>query len=165
MHFVFATRGAKNVRDLFVEHANTQYFPWKRKNLNVCRCGAPKKDHIEGFFCKNFQEREELFRVQGVMRPIELWEYVFPEEHLAEVLTMFGIPEKNPRIHMRAMPIIEKIGVKPLQLAMGLKPVPEYKQVPTDKFIYKECFSIYPIGIKEDVKHKWVEQGYEQEML
>jgi len=33
MHFVFATRGIKHQRDIFVKFMQTQMFKWKRKNL------------------------------------------------------------------------------------------------------------------------------------
>lgn len=71
-HIYFMTRGVKHSRDLFVEHMACQYFPWKRKD----------KDG-----------KDILHRVQGQLRPIELWEYIVPEDHVNEALTMMNIEE------------------------------------------------------------------------
>lgn len=89
-HIYFITRGVKHSRDLFVKHMETQYFPWKRKD----------KDG-----------NEILNRVQGQLRPIELWEYVVPEENINEALTMMNIDQNywgNKKIKA-LVPILRKL--------------------------------------------------------
>lgn len=56
------TRGVKHWRDIFVQFMQTQMWAWKRKNLKT--------------------KKWETTAVQGALRPVELWEYVFPEECL-----------------------------------------------------------------------------------
>jgi len=140
MHLVFATRGIKHARDMFVTQIQSQFFPWKRKDLKT---GV-----------------DEHVRVQGALRPIELWEYVFPEEHYEEVCTMLGF-DPNGKVH----PFSAKLNQKALRMALGLKPIKKFTPKVTDKFVFSEGVAKYPIGIKYDKHQKNKEWGYEQEML
>jgi hypothetical protein len=144
MHLVFMTRGVKSQRDQFVNFMQTQMFPWKRTNLST--------------------GKDEIVMVQGALRPIELFEYVFPEEHLNEVLTMLNIPPKDPQFNSWGMDSFKR---KMLRQALGkdLQDVPEYKPVPTSRFIETRGVAIYPLGIKKDVVTERKDWGYRQEML
>lgn len=112
-------------------------FEWKRKNLAT--------------------GKEEIARVQGALRPIQLWEYVFPEECIDEVLEMMGDGwklGKTKEATLRKM------------LGNGVKKIPKQKNKSTNyRYIEKRGVAIYPIGIKKDRRQKWEEVGYEQEML
>lgn len=142
MHLYFITRGIKQQRDLFVNFMQTQMFKWKRKNLKT--------------------GKEEIVQVQGSLRPVELWEYVFPEESLNEVLTILDINPYMSHFKYRK----EQLKSKAIRKMLGkdITPVPDYKKVPTNKYVELRGITLYPIGIKKDRREK-AEWGYEQEML
>lgn len=137
MHLYFITRGIKQQVDLFKMFMQTQLFKWTRKNLKT--------------------GKEEVIRVQGALRPIQLWEYVFPEECLDEVLTMLDAKMCWKLPKSREFALRKALG-------KGIKKIPKYKELPTSKYIEKKAVAVYLIGIKNDVKAdaSW---GYEQEML
>ncbi len=140
MHLYFISRGVKHARDLFVSHMQSQFFPWKRKVLKT--------------------GKEKTTWVQGALRPVELWEYVFPEESLNEVLAMMGIDPKRKDY------ALDKVRQKILQKALGAKPIP--KNLPRAenlRLIINKGVSAHPIGIKKDKRAKVEAWGYEQEML
>lgn len=138
MHFVFATRGIKKEVDTFVTFMQAQMFPWKRKNLKT--------------------GKDDLMLVQGALRPIQLWEYIIPEESKDELLTALNVGEKG-EIH----PFTAKLNRYGLRKSLGLKKV-RYKRIPTGRYIYREGVALYPIGIKKDKRGKWKDE-FEQEML
>jgi len=138
MHLYFLTRGVKHFRDVFVTMMQSQMWKWTRKNLKT--------------------GKDEVVQVQGALRPIELWEYVFPEECLDEVLTV-----------LKAKDTVNILGARgaALRKALGkdVKKVPEYKEIPTNKFVEATAVAVYPIGIKKDPRGAKEEWGYEQELL
>ena len=141
MHLYFLTRGIKQQVELFLKFMESQMFNWKRKNL------------------KN--KKDEIMPVQGALRPVQLWEYVFPEESLPDVLAMLDIREDGTK------DVLGKTKDAALRkmLGKGVEKVPSYKLPKTKRFIPMGGVAIYPIGIKKDVRQKWEEIGYEQEML
>ncbi len=139
MHFVFATRGIKHEVDMFVKFMETQMFSRKKINLKT--------------------KKEEIELVQGQLRPIQLWEYIFPEEHKAHILTSLSIDENG-----KVGPFAAAFNAKLLQKAMGLEKV-KYKKENTKRFIPHRNVAIYPIGIKKDNVRAWEQEGYELEML
>ena len=48
-------------------------------------------------------------------------------------------------------------------IGKGVKPIPDYKKVLTNRYIEKNGMAIYPIGIKKDPRGELL--GYEQELL
>lgn len=144
MHLFLITRGINQNVDIWKMYMQTQMFPWKRKRLD--------------------NGKEELNYVQGALRPIQLWEYVFPEEHLAEVLTMLkktkdtggeGYFGKGKTKMARAA----------LRKILGAEKLPEIDSVPTSRFIFMDGVGVEAIGIKKDDRRPWNKYGYEQEML
>ena len=143
MHLYFISRGVKHFRDIFVTQMQGRFFPWKRKNLKT---GV-----------------EEMHAVQGALRPIELWEYVFPEESLPEVIAMLdahGLGGESVTAPKRTK--LLKMGMKK---ALNAESLPkDIKKVDTMK-VFRNGVAIDIIGIKKDKKQKNEEWGYEQEML
>ncbi len=143
MHLVFMTRGIdKQVTEL--KHLLlAQRFPWVRKNLKT--------------------GKEELKMVQGALRPIEIWEYVFPEESLNDVLVGMDIKEpiqrkeiKNISWMIRKMLKLDQMPV--LEDAKGTGYFPPGK-VNGEKIpplivhdMKVEALAVYPLGIKKDFK-------------
>ena len=120
-----------------------QRFPWKQKNLKT--------------------GKEEFKLVQGALRPIQFWEYAFPEESLNDVLG--GLQIKGP---------IDRPEIKSISWMMRkmlkLDQIPESKEIEVTGYTPKgkvdgkgipaipvhnmlaEGVAIYPIGIKKDSK-------------
>jgi len=158
MHFVFATRGINHQVELWKNFMQAQMFTYQRENLKVCQCGIEKEKHPTKE-CKDFKPKIEHNIVQGALRPIQLWEYVFPKEHKDMVLTSLNV-EPTGKVH----PFAATFNSMALRKAMGLKKV---KYTPTKEFRYmfRDGVALYPIGIKEDVIGEWKDIGYRQEML
>lgn len=139
MHLILMTRGIQQSRDVWKKFMETQMFNWKRQRLT-------KKE--DGTFERGAWE---MTRVQGALRPIELWEYVFPQESLQEVLAMMG-QQKNA-YHMR--PEITNFAWV-MRMMMKAKKLPDLgiqdKQTHeiTQKFVPMSGMAVYPIGIRED---------------
>ena len=121
MHLYLLTRGIKHEIDRFVNDMQAQYFPFKHQG----------KDTF----------------VQLAMRPIQLWEIVFPEPELHNVLkTIFpeglqhddGLFRKLQLTALRKMLKAEKMPKKIDEKALG-------RMMYNNSFIAK-----YPVGIKKD---------------
>lgn len=156
MHLVFATRGIYRQVEELKNLLQAQRFRWKRTNLKT--------------------GKEEMMLVQGALRPIQLWEYVFPEECLNDVLGGMEIkgaitrPEiKNFSWMLRKLLKLKKIpenreginvtGYRPPELLNG-EPMPPIPVHP----LAVEGVAVYPVGIKEDAKQAY-DWGYFQEGL
>lgn len=159
MHLYFYIRGINQQVELWKLFAQTQWWRWLRKNLKT-------------------KKIEEVL-VQGALRPsvFGAWEYIFPEECLAEVLTSFKVGDGG-------------IGAKPTRKnkakLLSLRKLFGCKKIP--KKIYEEAkkiqasvmikgfwrglsqlnipgVAIHVIGYKEDDRQEVEKWGYEQEML
>lgn len=115
----------------------SQMFPFKRKNLKT--------------------GKDETIAVQGGLRPVQLWEYVFPEESLPDVLTMLNMNDvkKDYAISSAKMAL--------LRAATKSKKIPKTKKTKRTRFIPTEWVSLHGIGIKKDRRGDI--EGYNQEML
>jgi len=145
MHLILATRGINQCIDVWKMFMQTHMFPWKRKNLET--------------------GKDELIQVQGALRPIQLWEYVFPEEVLPDVLSMLNLQDYTARPEMKKIQWILKKG-------LGLQPVPKFPEQKPMRYQYMDGVAVYPIGIKPDVKQDYPDfkdakssKGYNQEGL
>lgn len=146
MHLYFGLRGIKHMRDMTITHLQTQWFPWKRKNLKT--------------------GEEETTFLQGSLRPVELYEYVFPEECLEEVLTMLKMTDENIDYHENSLGKIGKFFLNKFRSILGLEPIPRgIKREPPKHIIPLEGVTLHPIGIKKDIKKDMPEFGYYQEMI
>ena len=138
MHFVFATQGIKSQVDMFVNDLQAQFFKWPMKDV------------------KTGKEIDAV--VQGALRPIQLWMYVFPEESLDEVLNTFEMDKYrgNKMFQPQAFAI---------RKAMGLKKVPESDPSIPRRMIRKAGVDIMPIGIKKDKYGEFNNSGRAHELL
>lgn len=110
--------------------------------------------------------------VAGALRPIQLWEYVFPEECLNQVLFKLGKNKDSENYWGKGY---AKYAVAPLRMALGARPLPKdpkLYQTPT------ELLGVMPnikgvaveiIGIKDDARGEYIDNGERtgviQEML
>lgn len=96
---------------------------------------------VEGLSAMNLPYGRGL--VQLAMRPVQLWEMVFPEKSLPVVLKSLSwnnVQRKEIKPHVFA-----------LRKLLGAKPLPkfDFKKFPS-VFVYHNNVGFYPIGIKHD---------------
>ncbi len=182
MHYYFIERGIRHEESVFESQLEGQSFPWKRiHNIPYCRClnckeewphnfsleasiECPKCHHTkwEGFN----KEEERTTYVQGALREIKLFEYVFPEECLDEFLLALADNDPNKELLDEQNPMQISLALKGIRKFLGAEPVPRIKEGTTPRRIILRSTSIIPIGIKRDKKKEWKEQGLaKQEML
>ena len=120
MHLYFITRGIKHEVDRFIKELECLYLP--------------------------FNHQGQSKWLQTSVRPVQLWEVVFPKEQLDTMLTtVFGKHEEfkptQHKKHEKYLTILRKIlGAKKLPKEWAYRPVPLYRQ-------NIECAAI---GMKED---------------
>ena len=168
MHLILATRGINQSFEVWKKFMETQMFNWKRENLNFCECGQPLVGHDDKICSlKKFTPRTEYTKVQGALRPIQLFEYVFPQESLQEVLAMMGLHNQYNKLR----PEMTKIAWI-LRKGLGVSKIPDMPELEkkeahevTQKYVPMMGMAVYPIGIKEDGVLEFKEYGYRQEGL
>lgn len=131
MHLYIITRGIKHAVDRFITELQGKYVPFKWK--------SPTDTELKDYM------------VQLGVRPIQLWEIVFPEEQKDVVLhTILG---KEPSMPNKKF---EKY-ISWIRKILGIEEIPEYKK---DTFLplCKTDVGVVGIGIKKDEFHL---DGYE----
>lgn len=108
------------------------------------------------------RRQEHISYVQGSLRPFLLWEYVFPEESLDDVLTALGCHKPGEKYEDKEM--IAKIVTKGVRTALGAKPVPKYK-ADLKRVIPRAGVALNLIGIKKDDRRDFPQWGTNQEAL
>lgn len=144
MHLFFGMRGILHQTEIFKIFMQAQMFPWRRRRLST--------------------NVIETVQVQGSLRECMggIYEYVFPEECLEEVLTMLGIT--NNLTGSGEMGRFKKFIIRNI-LGNGIEPIPTIKPVNTLRYIDMKGIILYPIGIKKDLRVAVKEWDFEQEML
>lgn len=96
---------------------------------------------------------------QCLLQPVELWSYVFPEEHLDTILRTltpssqigFDIPKGHVGYGSNAPK--RKFSLSLLRKGLGLKPIPKWEPEGLKFPIWRENVQIVGLGIKEDYKN------------
>lgn len=131
MHIYFMTRGIKHDTERFINELASSYLPLKTMN--------PQTGQMEDAV------------IQTAVRPIQLYELVFPEEHKDLMLnTLFDLPEgksQHKKHHKVAWALRKALGVEPIP-----KTWDKSKKIP----IYGFNVEKIGIGIKGDY---WVKDG------
>ena len=127
MHLFVGMRGIKQHQDRLISDLEAQYYtiPMKRNATNVI----------------------ETHNVQMGVRPIQLYELVFPKEHLQEVMRTLELKEG---FFMKSQGHLEKwlAVIRKLLRAKPCPPIEPGKK----RLTYTTAFThVVPIGIKEDV--------------
>ena len=147
MHLYFISRGVKHQRDIWVKFMETQMFNWERTNKTT----GLKENTI----------------VQGALRPIELWEYVFPEEHLQQVMNNMMFTEEAAKCYKHVSG--KNLTMAVLRKALGAKPLPKLEVKPIDKIMRMQGVAVEPIGVRADNRGALKDPSngifYEQELL
>lgn len=163
MHLIFGIRGIKQQVDLTLMFLQAQMFKWQRQPL--------LKDEKGNFIINPdgiFSRGNPVFtKVQGSLRPLQFYEYVFPKEALPEVLAMLRIHDKFNTV-MPAMKPVRYI----LKKIMGGRNIPDLPELKgkegwqiTDKYIPLDGVGIHPVCIKDDVTQDYPDFGFYQEGL
>ena len=126
-HLYIITRGIKHLVDEYIKQLSCKYLPMKIF-----------KGDVDGV------KEDGVFQTQVAVRPIQLWEIVYPKEHQDLMLNTILAGSKgqtNDKKHQKFANIIRKI--------LRVKPIPEYK---TDKMlpIAKAAVDVTAIGVKDD---------------
>ena len=123
MHLYFTTRGVKFWVDRFITELQGMYLPFK------------------------YQGKENSFRLQ--VRPLQIWEVVFPKEHKDLILNTIINPDgAYHKRHNKFILAIRKV--------LGIKPIPKYDRTKSMP-ITRANIDATGIGIKEDgvLDDKW----------
>ena len=149
------TRGIQSAIDQWKTFMQSQMFDFRQRPL--------LKDE-KGNFIQNedgtYKRGDEVItRVQGALRPIQLWEYVFPEESLQEVIAM----QQQIKSYNQLRPEVAKVAWL-LRKGMGARKVPDMgpefqKKSPwevTQKFIPMTGVGIYFLGVRDDKKQDFI---------
>lgn len=144
MHLYFLTRGRDNVIQEWIKHLSSKWYEFDHKG------------------------RRRLFAAN--LKPVQLWEYVFPEEHADMVFnTVFDGQEDYGLGHGegRWESPSNTMALKMLQKALGVKPIPKFDAKKSLKMAMpnREGMSILGIGIKEDKHVTDEETGTQHENL
>lgn len=132
MHLIFAMRGIKHNMDRCIGDLQAQYSPLKRKDV------------------KTGEEHEIM--VQWALRPIQLFELVFPETALRDVLTTLNLDSGKEGYWGEKKGAKAKVYLPLIRKALGAEPVPKVEPTPTMRIIMRDGVGIEPIGIKHDGK-------------
>ena len=125
MHLYIATRGIKHDVDRFVNDMQAQYLR------------DPTRDTKEG-----------PAWIQLAMRPIQLWEIVFPKESLQLVLKTIWRDDEDAGSRRKTFGSLK---TAMLRKALRAKPIPKLDPKELRRIVYNpSTVSCYPIGIKED---------------
>lgn len=141
MELYFFANGIKNQMDLFEGHMQAQYFNWMRRNLKT--------------------NQMEATSVQGALRPIQLYKYVFPEESLPDVIS-------NMRLDLQSPPQFLLNYSWAMRKLLKLQEVPKLdirKELYQTRPLNVPGIAVIPIGIKYEPKRIMEPLGYEQEPL
>jgi len=159
MHLFFYIRGVPQFEAMFKSFMQSQFWKWDRINLET--------------------GKKETLLVQGALRSSVLgaYEYIFPEECLAEVLALFGLEEGRTGAEKSTANYL-KLGI--LRKIFGAEKIPkeafkQAKKIPTSilvkgsmrglSAVMTEFVTIHTIGIRKDRREKNKKLGYEQEMI
>ena len=148
MHLYLAIRGQQKYVDDWRNDWSAQYFPYKYNK------GCKKYPHTKEQLKKimPFINADKPVPLQCIIRPISLYELVFPKESLDEVLrTMF---KTNANIKSS---LLKGLTRKAMAKILQSKPIPDFDEKGQIRIVRDTDVSIYPIGIKPDAESEWGE--------
>lgn len=160
------TRGINQNFELWKKYMETMWFNFRQTPLLKDDKGNylkdEKGDYVHG--------KEQIARVQGALRPLQLFEYVFPQESLQEVLAMINMHKSYNELR----PEVTKYGWM-MRKITGYKKIPDMPDLKkkeawevTSKYVPMFGMAVYPLGIREDIVQDYTfpdGQGFHQEGL
>lgn len=127
MHLYMMTRGIKHEVDRFINELSAKYLPPSMITPDV-----------------DSGEKKDMYYSQLQIRPIQLWEVVFPKEHLDIVLTTIfpGGDLMQHKKHAKFVWGIRKI--------LGAKAIPKEWDNNTKMMVHRAGLETVGIGLKDD---------------
>ena len=134
MHLFFLSRGNKLDRDNFVNSLSNMWLPMNVKD---------KKGNVS------------IDAVQGLLQPIELWSFNFPEENLEKVLRTLK-PDNSIGVNSLECPS-PKLSwtLAGIRKMLKLDKIPKWNPKGNSFPLIKNNIKISGIGIKRDYKDKY----------
>lgn len=127
-HLYVVTRGIKHLVDEYIKQLSCKYLPMMVKAGDI-----PTID------------KDQMMQCQVAVRPIQLWEVVYPKEHQDLMLnTVLGGSKGESNIKK-----LQKY-VNMFRKFLGVKPIPDYDTKVGKLPIANADVDITAIGIKED---------------
>lgn len=117
MHLYILTRGIKWSVDEFVNDMNAQPYEYMLKGKKMW--------------------------AKLAMRPIQLWEVVFPKTALPNVMNTLW--DKQPKHTLGREMLLNS-----MRISLNAKRIPTMDLSAGKRFVHKDFVAIYPVGIKED---------------
>lgn len=125
LHLYIITRGIKNSVDQFITELQGKYLPFKWR--------------------RNKDSPMQNFNVQVAVRPIQLWEIVFPEEHKDLMLTtVLGKDFKGKTQHRKHDKFV--FGLRKI---LGVEKIGDFK-TDAELPITRQAMEVVGVGIKKD---------------
>jgi len=122
MHIYMMTRGIKQDVDRFITELSSKYLPYKLKGKQQW--------------------------VQVAVRPIQLWEVVFPQEHRDIMLaTLFEDGKGGLTQHKKHQKYVNL-----MRMGLGVKKIPTVYDTKNWLPLYRDNIEKIGIGMKEDYK-------------
>ncbi len=136
---MFFTRGEKHLVERFIEDLRGKYLKVKR---SLCDDKNADGEYTEG-------DHLSL----GV-RPIQLWEVIYPKEHEKVIMkTIFHHPDTNPESKPNWFKRHRKY-LDMIRIALKLKKIPKIEETDKKLLVANAHIEILGIGIKEDARDK-----------
>ena len=162
---ILATRGIAQQRDIWKKFMETRMWNWVRYPLIKDKKGDYIEDGVDENGNKKYKVGPaKVEGVQGHLRPIELWEYVFPEPCYPQVLAMLTLQNYKPRPEIKPLAWMVR---KALKLDKLPEMPEEFKKADkfkiTQQYIPMQGMAVYPLGIKRDIIKDWPNYGWRQE--
>lgn len=136
MHLMFATVGNKFDVDRFILELQGKYYPYTFYNTDA-----------EGKFIPNSTQQ---YMVQGIVRELRVFEYVFPEQHKDVVLnTILGEGKGKALLHDNMQKKYDKYlwGIRKMA---GYNKIPDYDTTKGVMPIFRTNMHVIGLGVKED---------------
>ncbi len=132
MHIYMMTRGIKHAVDRFINELSAKYLPYKYKTKKM----------------KKFEEG----LLQVAVRPIQLWEICFPEEHQEIMMNTLFESQEGKTQHKKHNKFVYA-----LRKILGIEKPPKYKYQKKSLPVYREGVEKVCIGVKKDRYQNGVE--------
>ena len=167
-------RGINQSFEIWKKFMETMMFDWKRQPL----LRDEKGEYIKNPDGSYKQGPDQYTKVQGSLRPIQLFEYVVPQESLQEVLAMQNLHKTYDQLRPEVKPIAWT-----LRKLLGAKKIPDMPDLKakeswqvTNKFVPMDTVAggtaVYVIGMKNDITQDFIfdmghgrTEGWHQEGL
>jgi hypothetical protein len=118
----FLVRGKDNVVKEWIKHLSVKWFPYSYNGQNGL--------------------------LEGILRPVQLYEFAFPEEHKDAVLNTIFDGQEDFGKHQSNWK--GNIGLKSLQKMLGCKPIPKFKKDLKLPMPDRNGMSVMGVGIRDD---------------